>query len=63
VNVREAIKAIEADDWFLDLTRGSHRQYKPPRRHVLHVFRYGLRMGDFAEVFFLFEPHVDYAAD
>jgi predicted RNA binding protein YcfA (HicA-like mRNA interferase family) len=28
VKVREIIKLIEQDGWFLDRTRGSHRQYK-----------------------------------
>jgi predicted RNA binding protein YcfA (HicA-like mRNA interferase family) len=28
LKVREVIKRIEADGWFLDRTRGSHRQYK-----------------------------------
>jgi predicted RNA binding protein YcfA (HicA-like mRNA interferase family) len=28
VKVREILKRIEADGWFLDRTRGSHRQYK-----------------------------------
>ena len=28
VKVHEAIKLIQADGWFLDRTRGSHRQYK-----------------------------------
>jgi predicted RNA binding protein YcfA (HicA-like mRNA interferase family) len=28
MKVREAIKAIEDDGWFLVRTRGSHRQYK-----------------------------------
>jgi predicted RNA binding protein YcfA (HicA-like mRNA interferase family) len=28
MNVREAIKLIEEDGWFLVATRGSHRQYK-----------------------------------
>ena len=28
VKVREAIKLIEEDGWYLDRTRGSHRQYK-----------------------------------
>jgi predicted RNA binding protein YcfA (HicA-like mRNA interferase family) len=28
VKVREAIKLIERDGWYLDRTRGSHRQYK-----------------------------------
>jgi predicted RNA binding protein YcfA (HicA-like mRNA interferase family) len=28
MKVREAIRLIEADGWFLVATRGSHRQYK-----------------------------------
>lgn len=28
VKVKEAIRLIEADGWFLVATRGSHRQYK-----------------------------------
>jgi predicted RNA binding protein YcfA (HicA-like mRNA interferase family) len=28
MKVREAIKLIEDDGWYLDRTRGSHRQYK-----------------------------------
>jgi predicted RNA binding protein YcfA (HicA-like mRNA interferase family) len=28
LKVREVIKQIEGDGWFLDRTRGSHRQYK-----------------------------------
>jgi predicted RNA binding protein YcfA (HicA-like mRNA interferase family) len=32
VKVREAIKLIESDGWFLDRTRGSHRQYKHPTK-------------------------------
>jgi predicted RNA binding protein YcfA (HicA-like mRNA interferase family) len=28
MKVREAIRMIEADGWFLVATRGSHRQYK-----------------------------------
>jgi predicted RNA binding protein YcfA (HicA-like mRNA interferase family) len=28
VKVRDAIKLIEQDEWYLDRTRGSHRQYK-----------------------------------
>jgi predicted RNA binding protein YcfA (HicA-like mRNA interferase family) len=28
VKVREIIKWIEKDGWYLDRTRGSHRQYK-----------------------------------
>jgi predicted RNA binding protein YcfA (HicA-like mRNA interferase family) len=32
MKVREAIKLIEADGWFLVATRGSYRQYKHPRK-------------------------------
>jgi len=28
VKVREIIRLIESDGWFLDRTRGSHRQFK-----------------------------------
>jgi predicted RNA binding protein YcfA (HicA-like mRNA interferase family) len=28
MKVREVIKALERDGWYLDRTRGSHRQYK-----------------------------------
>jgi len=35
VKVREIIKLIEQDGWFLDRTRGSHRQYK-------HLIKRGL---------------------
>lgn len=35
VKVREAIKLIEENGWYLDRTRGSHRQYK-------HLSRPGL---------------------
>jgi predicted RNA binding protein YcfA (HicA-like mRNA interferase family) len=28
MKVREAIRLVEADGWFLVATRGSHRQYK-----------------------------------
>lgn len=30
MTVREAIRMIEADGWYLVKTRGSHRQYKHP---------------------------------
>jgi len=30
MNVRDAIRLIERDGWFLVATRGSHRQYKHP---------------------------------
>lgn len=32
MKVREAIKLIESDGWYLVTTRGSHRQYKHPRK-------------------------------
>ncbi|MBW0001629.1 MAG: type II toxin-antitoxin system HicA family toxin [Verrucomicrobia bacterium] len=32
MRVREAIKLIENDGWFLVRTRGSHRQYKHPQK-------------------------------
>ncbi|MGA9265297.1 MAG: type II toxin-antitoxin system HicA family toxin [Rhodomicrobium sp.] len=32
MKVREAIKLIEDDGWFLVATRGSHRQFKHPRK-------------------------------
>jgi predicted RNA binding protein YcfA (HicA-like mRNA interferase family) len=28
VKVRDAIRLVEADGWYLVVTRGSHRQYK-----------------------------------
>jgi predicted RNA binding protein YcfA (HicA-like mRNA interferase family) len=30
MKVRDAIKLIEADGWYLVVTKGSHRQYKHP---------------------------------
>ncbi|MBC6421721.1 MAG: type II toxin-antitoxin system HicA family toxin [Hormoscilla sp. SP5CHS1] len=32
MKVREVIKQIEADGWYLVRTRGSHRQYKHPTK-------------------------------
>jgi len=32
VKVREAIRQIEDDGWYLVATRGSHRQYKHPAK-------------------------------
>ena len=32
LKVREIIKLIEADGWYLAATRGSHRQYKHPAK-------------------------------
>lgn len=35
VKVRQAIKLVEADGWYLDRTRGSHRPYKHPAKRGL----------------------------
>ena len=32
MKVRDAIRLIERDGWFLVATRGSHRQYKHPTK-------------------------------
>ena len=32
LKVREIIKVIEADGWYLVTTKGSHRQYKHPEK-------------------------------
>jgi predicted RNA binding protein YcfA (HicA-like mRNA interferase family) len=32
MKVRDAIKIIEADGWYLVITKGSHRQYKHPTK-------------------------------
>lgn len=32
MKIREIIRLIEADGWFLVATRGSHRQYKHPEK-------------------------------
>jgi predicted RNA binding protein YcfA (HicA-like mRNA interferase family) len=32
VKVRDAIKLIESDGWYLARTRGSHRQFKHPEK-------------------------------
>jgi predicted RNA binding protein YcfA (HicA-like mRNA interferase family) len=32
MKVRQIIKMIEADGWYLVATKGSHRQYKHPTR-------------------------------
>ncbi len=32
MKVREAIRMIEEDGWYLVATRGSHRQYKHPTK-------------------------------
>jgi predicted RNA binding protein YcfA (HicA-like mRNA interferase family) len=35
VKVRDAIRRLEADGWYLVRTRGSHRQYKHPTKQGL----------------------------
>lgn len=30
MKIRDVIKVIEADGWYIIVTRGSHRQYKHP---------------------------------
>jgi predicted RNA binding protein YcfA (HicA-like mRNA interferase family) len=32
MKVRDIIRALEADGWYLVATKGSHRQYKHPTR-------------------------------
>lgn len=32
MKVRDVIKALEADGWYLVRTRGSHRQFKHPEK-------------------------------
>lgn len=32
MKVRDIIKVIEADGWYLVVTKGSHRQYKHPSK-------------------------------
>lgn len=32
MTVREVIKRLEADGWYLDRQKGSHRQYKHPTK-------------------------------
>ena len=32
MKIRDTIKLIEADGWYLVVTRGSHRQYKHPAK-------------------------------
>ena len=34
MKIRDVIKLIEADGWYLVATRGSHRQYKHPIKPV-----------------------------
>ncbi|MGB7599959.1 MAG: type II toxin-antitoxin system HicA family toxin [Candidatus Sulfotelmatobacter sp.] len=39
MKVRDVIKMLEQDDWYLDRTRGSHRQFKHPRKPGLVTVR------------------------
>lgn len=32
MKIREVVKLIEGDGWYLVVTRGSHRQYKHPTK-------------------------------
>ncbi|HYD51230.1 MAG TPA: type II toxin-antitoxin system HicA family toxin [Gemmatimonadaceae bacterium] len=32
MEVREVIRLLEADGWYMARTRGSHRQYKHPKK-------------------------------
>jgi predicted RNA binding protein YcfA (HicA-like mRNA interferase family) len=32
MKVREALRSVEEDGWYLVATRGSHRQYKHPHK-------------------------------
>jgi len=32
MKIRDVIKLVEADGWFLIVTKGSHRQYKHPAK-------------------------------
>jgi predicted RNA binding protein YcfA (HicA-like mRNA interferase family) len=32
MKVRDVIKMLQQDGWYLDRTRGSHRQFKHPRK-------------------------------
>ena len=32
MKIRDVIKSIEGDGWYLVVTRGSHRQYKHPTK-------------------------------
>lgn len=35
MKVKEVIKMIEKDGWYLDRQKGSHRQYKHPKKRGL----------------------------
>lgn len=35
MKVKEIIKMLENEGWYLSRTRGSHRQFKHPRKHGL----------------------------
>ena len=36
MKVRDIIKLLERDGWYLKATKGSHRQYKHPTKPGLH---------------------------
>jgi predicted RNA binding protein YcfA (HicA-like mRNA interferase family) len=52
VKVRQAIRLIENDGWYLVATRGSHRQYKHPAKsgRVTKDLKLGLRVKLVEEV-------------
>jgi predicted RNA binding protein YcfA (HicA-like mRNA interferase family) len=54
MKVRDAIRMIEDDDWFLVATRGSHRQYKhllkPDRVTIAGHLSDDLAPGTFASI-------------
>ena len=39
--IREIVVMLEEDGWVLARTRGSHRQYKHPRKQVIDKGEYG----------------------
>jgi len=47
VKVRDAIKLIQSDGWYLDRTRGSHRQFKHQTKRGLVTIS-GKLSGDLA---------------
>ena len=55
MKVRDAIKLIEADGWYLVVTKGSHRQYKHPiklgRVTVAGHPSHDLAPGTFSSIF------------
>jgi predicted RNA binding protein YcfA (HicA-like mRNA interferase family) len=57
MKVRDVIKLIEADGWYLVVTKGSHRQYKHPSKpgrvtiagHPSHDFAPGTQNSIFKQ--------------